>query len=168
MKLSVINDAPKPHKGRISSWAICKPSGTINDLLPIVVGYLVDHPDFHNEWGHTSPVVSISEPNQFGYRELETNNSRYTLVGKELTWDEYIKARQLLEGNSGAQAYKLLSPTVERPASVQTVSLPICSPEAERKLKAKRNVNKAYYSERTEVSSDNGRHPKGRGLPQST
>lgn len=157
VKLSIINDAPKPHKGRIKTWTQILVEG---EEPPIICGLYVDHPDFKGKWGHTAGVVFISEPNQFGYRELETKDCRYTLVGKELTWDEYIKARQLLEGNSGAQAYKLLSPAVERPSTV-----PTSSPKERTKRK---DVNKAYYSERTKVSLDHGRRPKGRGLPQST
>lgn len=62
----------KPHKGSITNW----------DKLPwygsnIIVGEFVDHPEFAGKPGHTSPVV------KHGGNEIETRNSRYTLVGDE-------------------------------------------------------------------------------------
>jgi hypothetical protein len=109
VKLTVWNDSKKPHKGRIKHWIALE--GEIH-------GFYVDHPQFKNQWGHTTSALRIDEPNQFGYREIETRNSRYTLVGEELTWEEYVKKRQELESEKHAQAHRLLSPG-PKPVHVQ-------------------------------------------------
>ncbi|HEY2810517.1 MAG TPA: hypothetical protein VGJ00_03910 [Rhabdochlamydiaceae bacterium] len=143
-KITVYNNADKPHKGRIKNWTQLATEGNI------ICGFYVDHPDFKNKWGHTSSIKHIAEPNQFGYRELETKNSRYTLVGKELTWEEYVKVRQQLESDQHAKAYKLLSPD-PRPTPVQTVLQPTNN-------KSKKLNDKPYYSKKTQPRPINGRN----------
>lgn len=69
----------KPHKGSLRLWRKHVPSGNFKSfgLGYIICGVFVDHPDFAGETGHTSWVVK-HEGN-----EVETINSRYTLVGEE-------------------------------------------------------------------------------------
>jgi len=65
----------KPHKGRIDRWTkLTFPLGTI------VFGRALEHPAFAGSEIRTSYVVSHDEATG----EIETRNSRYTLVGKEL------------------------------------------------------------------------------------
>lgn len=62
----------KPHKGKIKHWT--KVSYSHGD---IVYGRAVDHPQFAGTDIHTSYVLSHDEATG----EIETRNSRYTLVG---------------------------------------------------------------------------------------
>jgi hypothetical protein len=62
----------KPHKGRIALW-YKQDCGTEGYL---VCGVFLDHPQFMGEHGHTSLVLSHDEATG----EIETRNSRYTLV----------------------------------------------------------------------------------------
>lgn len=151
MKITVINNPDKPHKGRIKNWTslASQDPGDKTDHQ-IICGLYVDHPQFKNEWGHTSSIESLGEPNQFGYREVETKNSRYTLVGKELTWEEYVKVRQQLEEGKRAQAYKLLS-VQPRPSDVPSVPHNVQKRDY-LESKPKHNV-KPYYSRNTQVKS---------------
>ena len=77
----------KPHHGRITGWWLHYP---LDDFEPpegapgyIVRGNLIDHPmwDERDPWmkdsGHTSWVLKHDEATG----EIETLNSRYTLVG---------------------------------------------------------------------------------------
>ena len=64
----------KPHKGRISNW-------TKVEYFPdtgkyFIRGRFVDHPSFAGERGYTSYLVKHDEMTG----EIETRNSRYTLV----------------------------------------------------------------------------------------
>jgi NTP pyrophosphatase (non-canonical NTP hydrolase) len=68
----------KPHKGKIKDW---HREPALKKGRFIVVGTLVDHPDFAGNQGYTSYIVALDE--QTG--ELEARNSRYTLVGPEQT-----------------------------------------------------------------------------------
>lgn len=73
----------KPHKGRIKDWFKyeCDAKGGY-----IIRGRFVDHPEFAGLAGHTSLVLSHDEATG----EIETRNSRYTLIGqppKSLTVD---------------------------------------------------------------------------------
>lgn len=61
----------KPHKGRISGWHKHYTYGGY-----IIRGRFVDHPEFAGYSGHTSLVLSHNEETG----EVETRNSRYTLV----------------------------------------------------------------------------------------
>lgn len=64
----------KPHYGRIDRWFKSE-IGTSH----IIRGVALDHPQFANAPGfHTSAVISHDEATG----EIETRNSRYTLVGK--------------------------------------------------------------------------------------
>jgi hypothetical protein len=143
VKLTVWNDAAKPPKGRIKHWT---------RLGECVSGFYVDHPEFKNKWGNTTEVVSISPPTQFGYRELETQHSRYTLVGEELTWEEFVKKRQALENENHAQAYRLLSPR-PKPVHVQGDT----AHSNNNKDNKKRNGKPTYYTRaiQTRVASRN-------------
>lgn len=71
----------KPHKGRIifhskSYYDVGKNSQYI------IIGEFVDHPIFAGNRGHTSLVEHESPPNKNGVYEIETLNSRYTIVPK--------------------------------------------------------------------------------------
>lgn len=72
----------KPHKGRIRWWSRWH-SITGKGLGYIVVGEFLDHPELHanadDKLGYTSYVVAHDEQTC----EIETRNSRYTLVGIE-------------------------------------------------------------------------------------
>ena len=73
-----MSDVPqKPHHGKIKDWH----REPVQKGRFIVVGFFVDHPDFAGHQGYTSYIVALDE--QTG--ELETRNSRYTLVGPEQT-----------------------------------------------------------------------------------
>lgn len=66
----------KPHMGKIVDWYE-RPCGEEHGLGYMIVGRSVDHPRFAGEMFHTSFVVE-----RVG-NEIETNNSRYTLVTEE-------------------------------------------------------------------------------------
>lgn len=66
----------KPHKGSIKDWS--KLRCTDKGLGYIILGEFVDHPEFAGaKDGHTSYVVAHDEATG----EIETRNSRYTLIG---------------------------------------------------------------------------------------
>jgi hypothetical protein len=68
----------KPHYGRIANWT--KVHLTDHGLGYIVYGTFLDHPRWKGVDGiHTSAIVTHDEATG----EIETRNSRYTLVGKE-------------------------------------------------------------------------------------
>src|SRR5437763_1581689 len=84
VKLTVWNDSEKPHKGRIQHWTVLRDQVGSPDMIS---GLFVEHPNMNpRSWSTTSEVIKFTEPNRFGYPEVETKNSRYTLVGEELTW----------------------------------------------------------------------------------
>jgi hypothetical protein len=72
--------AEKPHKGRIHSWVKMQ-IGDDYGLGWCAYGRAEDHPDFGNHHIRTSYVVKHDEATG----EVETRNSRYTLVGPEKT-----------------------------------------------------------------------------------
>jgi hypothetical protein len=67
----------KPHMGRITRWKI------INWYADryVVIGMMLDHPVLAGRMAHTSYIVSRDGC------EIETHNSRYTLVGPERVSD---------------------------------------------------------------------------------
>jgi hypothetical protein len=68
--------ATKPHKGQIKNWFKSETEGF--GLGYRIRGEFVDHPEFGNaRSGVTSYVVAHDEATG----EIETRNSRYTLVG---------------------------------------------------------------------------------------
>ncbi len=67
----------KPHKGSIKDWY---KYGCTLGLGYMIIGTFVDHPKFVGETGNTSYVIKHDEKTG----EIETNNSRYTLVGAEI------------------------------------------------------------------------------------
>lgn len=75
--------ACKPHKGSISDWQkVMIPfehyyDGEAVGLGYFIVGRFVTHPDFAGRRGHTSYIVAHDAMPG----EVETRNSRYTLVG---------------------------------------------------------------------------------------
>lgn len=81
----------KPHKGEIHRWFkhAHKDAG---GLGYIVRGTVYNHPEFGNTSGgffHTSWIVSHDSATG----EIETANSRYTLVGPETEpYTQYVKA----------------------------------------------------------------------------
>lgn len=68
-------EAEKPHYGRIENWQeeACGKHG----LGYLIVGRFLDHPAYALQKGHTSYVVKHDKATG----EIETRNSRYTLVG---------------------------------------------------------------------------------------
>lgn len=67
----------KPHKGSIKNWFKYDSDKGLGYLIR---GEFVDHPAFAGlPDGHTSYVISHDEKTG----EIETRNSRYTLVGPE-------------------------------------------------------------------------------------
>lgn len=104
----MIQKPEKPFKGRLRNWTKLDPTSAIPLHRGVIIAcYFVDHPLFKGEWGHTSRVVSIGPEDKHGCRTLETVNSKYLLVGKELNWDEYKAARILYEEGE-QKAYRLL------------------------------------------------------------
>lgn len=67
----------KPHKGRIENWYKAETHPDYG-LGYYIRGRFVDHPQFAGETGHTSYIVAHDKDTG----EIETRNSRYTLVGK--------------------------------------------------------------------------------------
>lgn len=67
----------KIHKGRITDWY--KYEVGDHGLGYMIQGTFVDHPWFGGEHGHTSYVITHDEATG----EIETRNSRYTLIGPE-------------------------------------------------------------------------------------
>lgn len=78
----------KPHKGTINNWVpfyIGHPEDDIEkDTLinRVIIGWSEDHPQFGGGSIRTSLVVEASEPDEDGVVEIETLNSRYTLVDR--------------------------------------------------------------------------------------
>lgn len=71
---------PKPHLGRITSWYKTEFGAGGRGLGYLICGTFLDHPKFMGMSDvHTSYV--ISHDTETG--EIETKNSRYTLVGAE-------------------------------------------------------------------------------------
>jgi hypothetical protein len=68
----------KPHMGRIERWY--KLPCTNSGLGYIICGHLIDRDGYRGNEGHTSYVVSRCQ----ACGEIETRNSRYTLVGLEI------------------------------------------------------------------------------------
>lgn len=145
-RMTVINDQEKPHKGRIKFWTSQVQQSDVSPDIngkTIIIGFYADHPDFKDQWGHTSWLVSMGEPNQFGYREIETKNSRYTLVGHGLTWENYVKFRQAYESGKHAQAYRSLNPSGPGTADVQTAP--------KQQERSSKKDAKPYYSRTTKA-----------------
>lgn len=65
----------KPHKGRIENWQKTQ-HPLAGGLGYIIEGRFLDHPEFALMNGHTSYIVKHDETTG----EIETRNSRYTLV----------------------------------------------------------------------------------------
>lgn len=63
----------KPHRGRIADWARCD-LPLAKGLGYIIIGTFVDHERFAGQRGFTSYIVKHEGD------EVETHNSRYTLV----------------------------------------------------------------------------------------
>ena len=67
----------KPYKGHITEWSkFHTPFG----LRYYIFGKFLNHPDFGQKETNTSPVVYHDETTG----EIETRNSRYTLIGQEM------------------------------------------------------------------------------------
>lgn len=72
----------KPHNGRIASWRHVDVRGKDGELVVTVIyGTFLEHPDWGGGpcEGRTGPVVFFDAKSG----EIETRNSRYTLVGSE-------------------------------------------------------------------------------------
>lgn len=65
----------KPHLGRIENWKMAECDARFG-LGYFIRGRFVGHPYFAGEYGHTSWVVA----HNLETGEIETRNSRYTLV----------------------------------------------------------------------------------------
>jgi len=75
--MQYVIDTSKPHRGRIERWH--KSAGGFKGLGCIIVGNYLDHPKHPGIGWHTSYVVAHDEATG----EIETRNSRYTLIGPE-------------------------------------------------------------------------------------
>jgi hypothetical protein len=76
MSESVFNfDMDKPHKGKITDWF---------NNQSVIMGLFIDHPEYHGMMGHTSQLLYQN----FETGEIETMNSRYTLVGDSIINDK--------------------------------------------------------------------------------
>lgn len=75
------------HQGKITDWKrydvrhLLPPGG--NTLGYCIVGYFPEHPVWSDRYARTSVLVSHDEATG----EIETQNSRYTLVGPERATD---------------------------------------------------------------------------------
>lgn len=72
----------KPHKGKLVKWWKHYPLPQFGSegLGYLILGIFVDHPEFAGEFGNTSWVISHNEETG----EIETANSRYTLIGQPI------------------------------------------------------------------------------------
>ena len=68
-------DNTKPYKGFIRDWQ----RQTLKDGRYIIWGTFDGHPWFHNSHGHTS-IITFHDT---ATGDVETLNSRYTLIGPE-------------------------------------------------------------------------------------
>lgn len=75
----------KPHYGKISGWTKCPARSGLGFYIE---GDFEDHPNFKGRFAHTSYVVAHDEKTG----EIETKNSRYTLVGQEKEWSNEDQA----------------------------------------------------------------------------
>jgi hypothetical protein len=77
----------KPHKGRIKDWRILHSAGTV-----YIAGRFLDHPSLGKHGGNsiTSPVLRAD----FVTGEIETRNSRYTLISLPDDWDKVQEAME--------------------------------------------------------------------------
>lgn len=66
----------KPHKGKLTDWTKFECGYGLGYRIKC---RFVDHPQFAGERGYTSAVVA----HDLETGEIETRNSRYTLVGPE-------------------------------------------------------------------------------------
>lgn len=80
----------KPHKGSLANWwkqhfdraETESFYGENSGLGFIIRGTFINHPRFgYSSGSSTSWVISMGEPDEKGDREIETRNSRYTLIG---------------------------------------------------------------------------------------
>jgi hypothetical protein len=69
----------KPHLGKIERWTKQQHEDQDGKPFTIVWGTFVGHHRFTSHYGHTSYIVTHDEKTG----QIETRNSRYTLVGKE-------------------------------------------------------------------------------------
>jgi hypothetical protein len=90
LQVGDIMTADKTHKGSIKDW-VKLPIRDCPGLGYIICGTFVDHEDFGGRYGHTSYVVEHDETTG----EIETRNSRYTLVGKEYVQSEPVNEEKL-------------------------------------------------------------------------
>lgn len=74
-----MSDIEKPHKGSIKSWSRYPWDG---GLGYVIRGLSVDHPQFAGDYIRTSYVVKHDEATG----EVETRNSRYSLIGPEVVY----------------------------------------------------------------------------------
>jgi hypothetical protein len=79
-----VSPLEKPHRGRIAAW---RKIGRDNDER--YEGVFLDHPHLTGFISHTSAVLKGPD----GLGEIETLNSRYTLIGVETTDDTARKAQ---------------------------------------------------------------------------
>jgi len=93
----------KPHKGQIKDWFKLafnreiteKHYGESAGLGFAIIGTFIDHPQFgYSPGGRTSWIVAMSEPDDQGNTEVETRNSRYTLVGPGVVFSDAEAAVQ--------------------------------------------------------------------------
>lgn len=79
-------DDTKPHKGKIEGWYKYeinpRPVKGQKHLGYLIMGTFQDHPDFGKLYTNTSAVVKHDTVTG----EIETVNSRYTLIGKETVY----------------------------------------------------------------------------------
>ena len=69
----------KQHKGNITDWRRVECDGGLGFRID---GVFCGHPEFDGERGMTSFVIAYEFPKHHKI-EIETNNSRYTLIGNE-------------------------------------------------------------------------------------
>jgi hypothetical protein len=79
-------DTSKPYKGSITDWYVLP---CLGGLGYYVRGTFKGHPEFDGMYGHTSYALSLDRATG----ELETRNSRYTLIGPESTAEDILKLR---------------------------------------------------------------------------
>lgn len=68
----------KPHKGQLENWSLVRSARALDGLTFYATGMFVNHPRFAGTSGYTSMIKSIKFKD--GGAEIETMNSRYTLV----------------------------------------------------------------------------------------
>lgn len=75
----------KPYKGLIRDWKVFERANTDGDQVEFIVGITTKFRDDNDAFGHPESIVTSAVVSIDAKGNLETQNSRYKLVGPEST-----------------------------------------------------------------------------------